>query len=367
MTDEEFENLSDTGIRKLRVIAKDMGVKAPTRLSKSELLEEIKKVYNKEVEPYFSTIKVGRPKKKVTTDDYLAAIKANQAKFNQKPNDTLTFSDSVILSVFDDMRQFSNNVGGYFRPDNPDFGYIDIINHSSICSVMIAGSLIKRYSLLTGDYVNIKYSFLSGANQNIVNEVTAINNQRPLVKERVNYQDMPCRFPDRKINIELKKPITFGSRNIIVPGENRYLTLKELSKKLANCNQFDIIYYFAVNESPEIKSLFQKLSVPFPVTSSYTDNLQEIKLLINNVKRNLELNHSIMFVVTSLKNLKKFLYGSFNALGFNEDQTNLQVSYFINEIFNLSRDTESNASITVIVCNDDNDNTYNYMANTIIE
>lgn len=54
--------LEEYSIYELRLIARDIGVKSPTTKSRAILIDEIKKIKNNKLKPYFST--KGRPSKK---------------------------------------------------------------------------------------------------------------------------------------------------------------------------------------------------------------------------------------------------------------------------------------------------------------
>ena len=56
-----MQNLEEYSIYELRQIARSMGVKAPTTKKHSELIDEIKKIQNKEIAPIKTT--KGRPAK----------------------------------------------------------------------------------------------------------------------------------------------------------------------------------------------------------------------------------------------------------------------------------------------------------------
>ena len=61
-----MQNLEKYSIYELRQIARSMGVKAPTTKKHSELINEIKKIQNKEIAPIKTT--KGRPAKVLNID-----------------------------------------------------------------------------------------------------------------------------------------------------------------------------------------------------------------------------------------------------------------------------------------------------------
>jgi len=79
---QNYDNLNKLGIYYLRDIGRKVGVKDVTLLKKAELVENITKVLNKEIEPYFKKTAQGRPHKEVIENFNLLDFIKEKNDFN---------------------------------------------------------------------------------------------------------------------------------------------------------------------------------------------------------------------------------------------------------------------------------------------
>lgn len=365
---DEFEEIRNYGIKKLRIIAKKIGVKAPTTLSKENLLDEIKDILTNEKEPYFSKI---NKTKSLTINDSEFNKPISFFDINSRDsifNDT-KLNDNIMFSVFTNNEQPSTNIiEGYYRNDNGDYGIIDDISTNIIKSHSIPVNLVKAYNLKCGDYVKAKLVFNNTFKINIVKEIISINGLKGKILINDDFDNLKSIVSDKAISFggTFTKNVCYGTRNLIKVKENRYTLLKNYLKIFSNCKKFDKKYFLIINDAPEIISLItDHNSIIFPLTKSYLNNLLEFKLIINNMKRNVENGNDVLFVIMSTTMLEKFLVENFKSLGSNLEQAKMQTFSYIRELFYLGRNLEKSGSVTVFACDDQNETNYEFLVNNV--
>ena len=368
MSQFEFEEISQYGIRKLRVIAAQIGVKAPTRLKKDDLLKEVRAVLNREKEPYFSTSQVGRPSKKSQMEK-IDAFTSNK-NIQKFYSDKVIMNDNEMFSIFDNGDQVvSDKIIGYYRPSDTMYSYIDKVSEVSITPYAIATSMARENKLKLGDRVEAKYYYNTRLQIYMTNEVLKINDI-PLneITKRKEFNEMKAIMPRQKVNFvtPYNRDIYVGTRNLIKVSKDRYETLKNNIDVFNGSDIFDRKVYLALNEVPEVIGLTDNESISFPKTKSFLDNLREFKLATSNVKREVENGKDVLFVILSLKNLESFLENSFANSGLSEEQQKIQSYTFIKELLNLSRDFKESGSLTIFVFDDTGRDKYDNQANNIL-
>ena len=267
--------LEAKSIFEMRALAKEVGISAPTKMNKAELVDMVCKITNGEIEPPQAPRR-GRPKKFGDTTEQTASEKPQSAQSVAQPEQILTPSPAKVevkgeISLpkgferpkYQPTRQFGqqnqkqysnngfnqNNYGqkqnnfrnqnqnqvqrdnviaerkegeeteqireGYLEINPDGYGFLRVKNGEfNEMDAYVSAMKIKQYGLRRGDYVTSLCKKVQEGRPSAVVSVTTINGiESDKVGKRPNFDDLVPIYPDERIRLEVA-PREFATRCI---------------------------------------------------------------------------------------------------------------------------------------------------------
>lgn len=267
--------LEAKSIFEMRALAKEVGISAPTKMNKAELVDMVFKITNGEIEPPQAPRR-GRPKKYGDATEQTTSEKPQIAQNLAQPEQILTPSPAKVEVIgeislpkgferpkYQPTRQFAqqnqkqysnngfnqNNYGqkqNNFRNQNPNqvqrdnviaerkddeeteqiregyleinpdgYGFLRVKNGEfNEMDAYVSAMKIKQYGLRRGDYVTSLCKKVQEGRPSAVVSVTTINGiESDKVGKRPNFDDLVPIYPDERIRLEVA-PREFATRCI---------------------------------------------------------------------------------------------------------------------------------------------------------
>lgn len=267
--------LEAKSIFEMRALAKEVGISAPTKMNKAELVDMVFKITNGEIEPPQAP-KRGRPKKFGDATEQTTSEKPQIAQNLAQPEQILTPSPAKVevmgeISLpkgferpkYQPTRQFAqqnqkqysnngfnqNNYGqkqnnfrnqnqnqvqrdnliaerkdgeeneqireGYLEINPDGYGFLRVKNGEfNEMDAYVSAMKIKQYGLRRGDYVTSLCKKVQEGRPSAVVSVTTINGiESDKVGKRPNFDDLVPIYPDERIRLEVA-PREFATRCI---------------------------------------------------------------------------------------------------------------------------------------------------------
>lgn len=267
--------LEAKSIFEMRALAKEVGISAPTKMNKSELVDMVFKITNGEIEPPQAPRR-GRPKKYGDATEQTTSEKPQIAQNLAQPEQILTPSPAKVEVIgeislpkgferpkYQPTRQFAqqnqkqysnngfnqNNYGqkqnnfrnqnqnqvqrdnviaerkddeeteqireGYLEINPDGYGFLRVKNGEfNEMDAYVSAMKIKQYGLRRGDYVTSLCKKVQEGRPSAVVSVTTINGiESDKVGKRPNFDDLVPIYPDERIRLEVA-PREFATRCI---------------------------------------------------------------------------------------------------------------------------------------------------------
>lgn len=267
--------LEAKSIFEMRALAKEVGISAPTKMNKAELVDMVCKITNGEIEPPQAP-KRGRPKKFGDATEQTTSEKPQIAQNLAQPEQILTPSPAKVEVIgeislpkgferpkYQPTRQFAqqnqkqysnngfnqNNYGqkqnnfrnqnqnqvqrdnaiaerkdgeeteqireGYLEINPDGYGFLRVKNGEfNEMDAYVSAMKIKQYGLRRGDYVTSLCKKVQEGRPSAVVSVTTINGiESDKVGKRPNFDDLVPIYPDERIRLEVA-PREFATRCI---------------------------------------------------------------------------------------------------------------------------------------------------------
>ena len=267
--------LEAKSIFEMRALAKEVGISAPTKMNKAELVDMVFKITNGEIEPPQAPRR-GRPKKYGDATDQTTSEKPQIAQNLAQPEQILTPSPAKVEVIgeislpkgferpkYQPTRQFAqqnqkqysnngfnqNNYGqkqnnfrnqnqnqvqrdnaiaerkdgeeteqireGYLEINPDGYGFLRVKNGEfNEMDAYVSAMKIKQYGLRRGDYVTSLCKKVQEGRPSAVVSVTTINGiESDKVGKRPNFDDLVPIYPDERIRLEVA-PREFATRCI---------------------------------------------------------------------------------------------------------------------------------------------------------
>lgn len=267
--------LEAKSIFEMRVLAKEVGISAPTKMNKAELVDMVFKITNGEIEPPQAPRR-GRPKKYGDATEQTTSEKPQIAQNLAQPEQILTPSPAKVEVIgeislpkgferpkYQPTRQFAqqnqkqysnngfnqNNYGqkqnnfrnqnqnqvqrdnviaerkddeeteqireGYLEINPDGYGFLRVKNGEfNEMDAYVSAMKIKQYGLRRGDYVTSLCKKVQEGRPSAVVSVTTINGiESDKVGKRPNFDDLVPIYPDERIRLEVA-PREFATRCI---------------------------------------------------------------------------------------------------------------------------------------------------------
>lgn len=267
--------LEAKSIFEMRALAKEVGISAPTKMNKAELVDIVFKITNGEIEPPQAPRR-GRPKKYGDATEQTTSEKPQIAQNLAQPEQILTPSPAKVEVIgeislpkgferpkYQPTRQFAqqnqkqysnngfnqNNYGqkqnnfrnqnqnqvqrdnviaerkdgeeteqireGYLEINPDGYGFLRVKNGEfNEMDAYVSAMKIKQYGLRRGDYVTSLCKKVQEGRPSAVVSVTTINGiESDKVGKRPNFDDLVPIYPDERIRLEVA-PREFATRCI---------------------------------------------------------------------------------------------------------------------------------------------------------
>lgn len=267
--------LEAKSIFEMRALAKEVGISAPTKMNKAELVDMVFKITNGEIEPPQAPRR-GRPKKYGDATEQTTSEKPQIAQNLAQPEQILTPSPAKVEVIgeislpkgferpkYQPTRQFAqqnqkqysnngfnqNNYGqkqnnfrnqnqnqvqrdnviaerkdgeeteqireGYLEINPDGYGFLRVKNGEfNEMDAYVSAMKIKQYGLRRGDYVTSLCKKVQEGRPSAVVSVTTINGiESDKVRKRPNFDDLVPIYPDERIRLEVA-PREFATRCI---------------------------------------------------------------------------------------------------------------------------------------------------------
>lgn len=267
--------LEAKSIFEMRALAKEVGISAPTKMNKAELVDMVFKITNGEIEPPQAPRR-GRPKKYGDATEQTTSEKPQIAQNLAQPEQILTPSPAKVEVIgeislpkgferpkYQPTRQFAqqnqkqysnngfnqNNYGqkqnnfrnqnqnqvqrdnviaerkdgeeteqireGYLEINPDGYGFLRVKNGEfNKMDAYVSAMKIKQYGLRRGDYVTSLCKKVQEGRPSAVVSVTTINGiESDKVGKRPNFDDLVPIYPDERIRLEVA-PREFATRCI---------------------------------------------------------------------------------------------------------------------------------------------------------
>ncbi len=341
-----IEELNRKSIFEVRAIAKDVGISAPTKMNKAELVDAIFKISNGQMAPPEAPRR-GRPRK----EPYAPAARPDakpagetrqpqpqrdiQPKYHPARNadrqpERRDFRSprAQETSVLQEPKTDDNPAQlreGYLEINPDGYGFLRVKNGEfNDMDAYVSAMKIKQYSLRRGDYVKALCKTVQEGRPAAVIQVTEINGDDPsTIGKRLNFDEMVPIYPDERIRLEgqprdyatrcidLVSPIGKGQRGIIVspPKAGKTTLLKMIAASIAQ-NYPDIeLKVLLIDERPEEVTDMQR-SIKGEVVYSTFDELPEhhtktAEMMLDRAKRLVEMGKDVVILLDSLTRLAR--------------------------------------------------------------
>ena len=330
MTVYTIDELNEKSIFEIRAIAKEVGVPAPTKSNKAELVELIFKITNGKIDPPTAPRR-GRPKKELlpnpqnepTAQKLSVTFKSVDGKVEKNGE-----SFSHTRKVADVTKSEDEQVRGGYLEVNPDgYGFLRVKNGEfNEMDAYVNAQKIKQYDLRRGDYVTASCKIIQEGRPYAVQSVLTINGvDVAKVGKRPNFDDLVPIYPDERIRLELPgfpreyatrcidlvSPIGKGQRGIIVspPKAGKTTLLKMIANSIAKNYPEIELKVLLIDERPEEVTDMQR-SIKGEVVYSTFDELPEhhtktAEMLLDRAKRLVEEGKDVVILLDSLTRLAR--------------------------------------------------------------
>ena len=331
MASYQLNELNEKSIFEIRAIAKEVGVSAPTKMNKAELVDLIYKISNGKMDPP-SAPRRGRPKKETEQNKPKAEDKRLNVQFHSvsglsvDANDKESFSSGKKLS--ENQASAEEQIREGYLEINPDgYGFLRVRNGEfNEMDAYVASVKIKQYDLRRGDYVKASCKLIQEGRPSAVVSVLTINGEDvKSMHKRPNFDDLVPIYPDERIRLELPSnpreyatrcidlvsPIGKGQRGIIVspPKAGKTTLLKMIANAISKNYPEIELKVLLIDERPEEVTDMQR-SIKGEVVYSTFDELPEhhtktAEMLLDRAKRLVENGKDVVILLDSLTRLAR--------------------------------------------------------------
>lgn len=342
MTTYTRQELDEKNIFELRDIAKEIGVSAPTKCKKAELVELIFKISSGEMAPPVAPRR-GRPKKEVSTQTNFENNSKDEKEEKNK-SDNKGFSEYKVRTGNYGNVGFKHNERLFEKKDkekegedqfregfleiNPDgYGFLRVkTGEFSDMDAYVSVPKIKQFGLRKGDYVKASCKLVQEGKPPSVVYVTSINGvDASTIGKRPNFDDLVPIYPDERLRLEvagksrdyatrsidLVAPIGKGQRGLIVspPKAGKTTLLKMIANSISINHPEVILLVLLIDERPEEVTDMQR-SINGEVIYSTFDELPEhhtktAEMLLERAKRMVETGKDVVILMDSLTRLAR--------------------------------------------------------------
>ena len=357
------EILRGQNISILREIGRKIGVKSSSTKLKDELILNIIKIQNGELEPDVQS-KRGAPTKNVDVSAFY--------RREIVPDEEILYPTDFQTEVFEFNDVSPVNTKGFFKLISQD-GYGFVLKEPtkrSYDDVFVSQNIVTKYNIKDGDYV-LCDSKKSHNGLYYLNTVYFINDiSVDDLTTRADFDNLQVAYPNKKLSfldsnlsksagiVDAFAPIGFGQRAMVV-GENftgKTTLIKDLALSVSKNSDVSAYFVVLLGQSPEVISDFKTAFGDNLYATSYDDDVDShisvIDFVLNRSKRLVELGQNVVV----------FACPSSNVLSVNHEdvaEKNTQILSAFKKLVALGRNVVDGASLTIVFSIDKKD----YLAN----
>nr|WP_186428736.1 transcription termination factor Rho [Clostridium sp. BSD9I1] len=329
MSNVELDNMT---VNELKSIAKELGIKNISKLKKSELIEEIKKVspmyiekdgvvLREKISPK-STVEAKYEPVQEQEKEYIKPQEVSPEEKKEKLKEMINESDTAkgVLEIIE------NNNYGFLRGKNYLTGPDDIY---------VSPSQIRRFNLKTGDEVQGKVRTpKEGEKFKALLYVEKVNGENPeRAVRRKPFELLTPIYPNKRIRLETTKedlsarlmdiicPIGKGQRGIIVapPKAGKTTLLKKIAQSISTNHPESKLIVLLIDERPEEVTDMQR-SINGEVIYSTFDEEPEhhtkvAYMVLERAKRMVEQGQDVIILLDSITRLSRAYNLTINPTG----------------------------------------------------
>jgi len=329
LSNVELDNMT---VNELKSIAKELGIKNISKLKKSELIEEIKKVspmyiekdgvvLREKISPK-STVEAKYEPVQEQEKEYIKPQEVSPEEKKEKLKEMINESDTAkgVLEIIE------NNNYGFLRGKNYLTGPDDIY---------VSPSQIRRFNLKTGDEVQGKVRTpKEGEKFKALLYVEKVNGENPeRAVRRKPFELLTPIYPNKRIRLETTKedlsarlmdiicPIGKGQRGIIVapPKAGKTTLLKKIAQSISTNHPESKLIVLLIDERPEEVTDMQR-SINGEVIYSTFDEEPEhhtkvAYMVLERAKRMVEQGQDVIILLDSITRLSRAYNLTINPTG----------------------------------------------------
>lgn len=339
VTDEDLAQEAETDLNKkvsefslqtLRKIARGVGVKSPTSMSKDELINAIISVSTGETEPYKNDSKLGRPP--IENDDMSAynffkyEVGSNLPdieEFLDRPFNLYTseelggvYSLNCPPMMYNDELKTEKEIReGYLEVMPEGYGRIRVDGYKlSDKDICLSEFLVKKHKLRSGQYVKGRCRRFQERKPMVMYDLLGVEGQSENYEDIVNYEDLEylpltnnINFSNKVLEFEILKGITvneikFGGKYFVKNIDKSNLIEKTncFVKTIANHNKARVIY-LQMGARPEEKQIsgnnIDCIRIPYGEVAMQSKAI--ITLIWEKAKRYVECGENVILVMAN--------------------------------------------------------------------
>ena len=358
------EKLATLPLSQLRELAKSQGIKYVSGLRKSELVDRLCEVAEKEKDDKTESAASGVQERtagdRPEGNDRPARVYGERQESKGDPRSELQDLDSGIEAY------------GILEVMPDGFGFIRCENFlPGENDVYVAPSQIRRFNMKTGDMVRGSRRVKTATEKfAALLYVTSINGYPTYVVERrPNFEDLTPIFPNRRLSLEVKNgrnttamrvmdllaPIGKGQRGMIVspPKAGKTTLLKQVAKAVTTNHPDMHLIILLIDERPE-EVTDMKRSIRGDVIYSTFDEAPEnharvSEMILEHAQRQVEMGRDVVILLDSITRLARaynlIIPPTGRSLSGGLDPGAL---YKPKKFFGAARNIENGGSLTII-------------------
>lgn len=366
------EELMALGVYELRSLAREVGVKAPTMLTKEEIANSVLSVLRGEEKPQRSSF--GRPVK--NSSKFVEAL--NLLKGQQLPQDE-TYRPRNVLNHYSSV--FSNDMIIPTLAEVSFRGYVKLLKENTalvmskgycvddfVHNVVITNDVFTKYPLKDGDLIECLAASIGEGKPKIVTKITSINGLHvgEITSHRDDFETMVSLYPNKKFKFansyeeftdfkvhDTLLPIGGGTRALISfpKGNKRVMSAIKYADRLDKNNGLHPLL-IAIGETPEDK---QEIRNEVVGSDIIFDDLAEENVLelldvkINHLLRKVELGFDEVIIITNYFRFKNYLKDALKLFNYSDAEANSILNKKLLNLLNLAKNSGEDGSLTILV------------------
>lgn len=379
----------DVILGELRSYGREVGVESPTKLKKSELIEEILAILTKEKEPVPRSNKGAPVLAKGVDARVLERVDALR-RYYKIPlySEVKMGKDGIILpddfddlpegykTIFNSKLEFHSSAdvdaqlyaGQFQKLDNVCWILpLDCVDKGQ--NILISDTLASLYGLVEGD--EVKCYAVPSSKALVAKEITEINGCSLSQLKRSEFEKQDILLPNERITfsdgvryasetlkfMQWLVPVCKGQRGCVIasPKVGKTKILLQIADAVASLNEDVQVFALLVDQTPETVAEYRKaVSADKLLSTTYDDDSDRqifvAEYLLRRVKRYAECGKDVLLIVDSLNALAHAYNDTEASVGGKTLACGLESKtlHYVKKFFGTARRLQSGGSVTVL-------------------